>query len=296
MTKVFLSGGSGFLGKNILEQKPKEWSLEAPPRSVLDLNNSESVKSYFDAKCFDLHIHGANVGGTRKPGQQHGFFESNMEAFHNAYAQRASSNAFFFLSSGAAYARPLETRKVTEDELGTREPLDEYGLAKLMCSKELEKHRDTKSVALHIFGVYGPYEDYAIRFISNAILRTLFHLPISINRDVEFDYLHVFDFVRILEALSSKHLNFVHLNIGSGESFLLSEIAEIIRHVLGSKNDIKIKEPALGAPYVPDVSRLKQSLGEQFRFTTLAEGISHLATWYESRMHTLEKTHIFKPI
>ena len=39
------------------------------------------------------------------------------------------------------------------------------------------------AVELRPFGVYGPGEDYAIRFISNACCKALLGMPVTLRRD-----------------------------------------------------------------------------------------------------------------
>ena len=52
---------------------------------------------------------------------------------------------------------------------------------------------------LRLFGVFGRHEDYAIRFISNAICKTLFDLPITLRQNRTFSYLYVDDLGPIVE-------------------------------------------------------------------------------------------------
>ncbi len=52
---------------------------------------------------------------------------------------------------------------------------------------------------LRLFGVFGPHEDYAIRFISNAICKALFGLPITLRQNRTFSYLFIDDLGPIVE-------------------------------------------------------------------------------------------------
>ena len=68
MTKkdIFLTGGGGFVGKNILEQLTDKYDVFAPTHSEMDLTDFESVEEYIKSHDFDAVIHAANWGGTRK--------------------------------------------------------------------------------------------------------------------------------------------------------------------------------------------------------------------------------------
>ena len=57
---------------------------------------------------------------------------------------------------------------------------------------------------LRLFGVYGEFEDYSRRFISNNICRVLSGLPISMNRDMKFDYIYMNDLCFIIEKVILK--------------------------------------------------------------------------------------------
>ena len=60
-------------------------------------------------------------------------------------------------------------------------PDDEHGFSRYVIAGL--RPRDERVVELRPFGVFGPYEDYAIRFISNAICKTLFDLPVTLRQD-----------------------------------------------------------------------------------------------------------------
>ena len=61
-------------------------------------------------------------------------------------------------------------------------PGDAYGFSKYICAKYIE--RSERILDLRLFGVFGPYEDYTVRFISNACCRVLKGLPIVLRQDV----------------------------------------------------------------------------------------------------------------
>ena len=63
--KLFLTGATGMVGRNILENKRIDsWEVLAPPRSELDLSDSIAVESWINRYRPDAVIHAAgNVGG-----------------------------------------------------------------------------------------------------------------------------------------------------------------------------------------------------------------------------------------
>jgi len=280
MKNIFLTGGKGFIGKHFMERYESSFYIDAPSRQQLELTDVKAVEAYFSQKKFDYIIHGANVGGTRKnqlPSLT--CLNENIRAFSSVYRNRETVKRFIQLGSGAEYTRPLPLSKIEESYLEKNVPADEYGFSKLICSQLVKAEPPEKTVVLHLFGVFGPYEDYQARFISNAIVRTLHDLPIIINQDVKFDYLYVKDCVRIMHAFIDQIPLFSHYNLGTGEPIQLSEIAEVVKKVLGTHNKIVIKNSGLGHEYTCNNDRLKEFLGKNFRFTPLEEAVREMAAW-----------------
>ena len=58
---------------------------------------------------------------------------------------------------------------------------------------------NTKILNLRVFGVFGKYEDYETRLISNIICRVIFKLPVEINQNAVYDFVYINDLVKIIE-------------------------------------------------------------------------------------------------
>ena len=85
-------------------------------------------------------------------------------------------------------------------------PINIYGYSKYEIAKNIEsRHRNIYN--LRVFGIYGKYEDYKRRFISNNICRLLCGQTISINKNAYFDYLYVNDFSKIVEMFIKNNKN-----------------------------------------------------------------------------------------
>ncbi|MDW8415106.1 MAG: NAD-dependent epimerase/dehydratase family protein [Thermaurantiacus sp.] len=134
--KVFLTGGSGMVGRNLRETAPPDAEIVAPTRHEVDLTDPPAVQRALDAAAPDLVIHAAGrVGGiAANMADQAGFLVENLrmglavlEAAHRAGVRCLN------LASSCIYP-PEAPIPFTEDRLltGTLEPTNEgYALAKL---------------------------------------------------------------------------------------------------------------------------------------------------------------------
>ena len=166
-----------------------------------------------------------------------------------------------------------------EEYFGKHIPSDIYGFSKYVIAKDIEsKYRNIYN--LRLFGIYGKYEDYKRRFISNNICRVLSGLNVSIKKNVYFDYLYIDDFSRVMEMFINKNAAKRSYNICTGESIDLLTLAKIIRQIDGRNPSIDIKEEGLGAAYTGDNALFLQEFGE-FNFSQPEKAISELYHWYK---------------
>ena len=198
LKKILLTGGGGFIGKNIIEDLEKKYNFLIPTEKELDLTDTESVYNFLEEKKVDLILHAANLGGVRKGKEISDSTFTNLKMFFNLIRAKDFYKRMIMFGSGAEYDKRRSIINIKEDDFDEYVPFDQYGFYKYICSKYAEKVNYITHIRL--FGVYGKYELYQTRFISNAICRTFFNLPISINQNVFFDYLYVKDLVKIVDC------------------------------------------------------------------------------------------------
>jgi len=273
---LLITGGSGFIGRNICELLSSKYTILAPAHKELDLLDFAAVDKYIAKHHIDGIIHAANVG-TYGQDISHSF-EKNVQMFVNVSRLASSSRKMITLGSGAEYdkRRPLE--KVKESDFGKYIPVDSYGFAKYSCS--LIARGNPYITVLRLFGVFGKYEDKEKRFISYAVNQAVNKKSIIINRNVVFDYLYINDLVSIIEYVFTHRMKHKEYNVGRGVRMDLEAIAKKIINVTKIDVLIRVKNKALNKEYTCDVNRLKREMKET-RFTSLDDAVRELFTRYK---------------
>lgn len=284
--RIFLTGGNGFIGRNIKEQLGDKYEIIAPTHAELDLTNSEAVYNFLEKNPVDVVIHAANIGGTRKQNHVFGITHTNLKMFFNLVRAKQFFGRMINLGSGAEYSKQYSLVKVKETDFDQHVPNDEYGLYKYVCAKYAEKV--DYITHLRLFAVFGKYEDYEIRFISNAICRVLLGGPITMRQNVLFDYLFIDDLVKILDKFISEKPNDVIINIGRGEAVDLQTLADKVLRITGKDAPILISNSGLGNQYSCDISRLQKNLSD-FAYTPIDEAITSLVNYYKSILPNINK-------
>ena len=175
---------------------------------------------------------------------------------------------------------------MNEDFFDSRVPSDDLGFSKYVISKSIENSPNVTE--LRIFGVFGKYEDYEIRFISNAICRTLFGMPISIKQNRIFNYMYIDDLMSVIDYFienDGKHRTY---NVTDGIPMELLTIAKMILEISGKTQDITIKYDGMGDEYSGDNSRLCEEI-RGIKFTEIGQAIKNMFRWYEGNKDMIDK-------
>ena len=187
---ILLTGGSGFIGRNIRESfLGQKYQIVAPTHRELDLVDEESVERFFEGQQFEAIIHAAAKPGHRNAPDPHNILTANLLALENLLRQQDKFKKFINLGSGAIYDVNHHQHQVTEEQIGKHLSFNQTSLGKYIIHQRLKSL--PRAVDLNIFGIFGKYEDWEIRFISNAICKALYQLPITLRQNRRFSYLFV---------------------------------------------------------------------------------------------------------
>ncbi|MBQ0031407.1 MAG: NAD(P)-dependent oxidoreductase [bacterium] len=282
--RVFVTGGTGFFGKSILDYLKRhpgfraddEWTVlsrdperfQSQNAALLDQGRkigfvAGDVRDFKAKGRYDEIIHAATAAVTTMADDE--MTSTIVEGTRHvlAFAKSCGAKKILLTSSGAVYGP--QTAPVGED--APCNPVTAYGKGKLaaegMCAAS---GLDAKIV--RCFAFVGPYLNRDIHYaIGNFMRDCLAGEPIVIKGDGTplRSYLYADDLVEWLFAILDRGSSGRPYNVGSPDGLSIRDLAERVRAALGAKNDIRV----LGVPvagtapsvYVPDISRARQEFG-----------------------------------
>lgn len=282
--RIFVTGGTGFFGKSILDYLKRhpdsragdEWMILSrdPERfqsrnaALLDQGRkigfvTGDVRDFCAEGRYDEIIHAATAAVTTMADDE--MTSTIVEGTRHVldFAKSSGAKKILLTSSGAVYGP--QTAPVGED--APCNPVTAYGKGKLEAERMcVESGLDAKIV--RCFAFTGPYLNRDIHYaIGNFIRDCLAGEPIIIKGDgtPQRSYLYADDLVEWLFAVLDRGVSGCPYNVGSPEGLSIREVAERVRAALGTKNDIRVLGVSVpGTPpsvYVPDVSRAVRELG-----------------------------------
>jgi len=292
LKRILLTGGSGFIGRNIAEILQGKYEILAPRHGELDLSDDAGVRVWFREHPVDAVIHSATKPGHRNAADPTSIAITNLHMFSNLLegAQHADVKRFLFLGSGSEYDMRNYRPRMAETSLGDFIPADDTGFSKYVCTRMIQGIPGYVNV--RFFGIFGKYEDYAIRFISNAVCKAIFDLPITLRQDRKFDYTYIGDGVRAIDQFIEtpvQNLRYNDYNVTPDQTVSLLGLAELVRKTAGKQDlPIIVGNPGCGPEYSGDNSRFME-LFPDFSFTPIEESVRSLYDWYVSHKEQIDR-------
>jgi len=283
--KILITGASGFIGRSLYEHfsnvyfSPLERNVIATTRQDLDLLDSDSVYKFLKQNKFDAVIHSATYDAAPRFAKKDSqlVLEKNLRMFFNIYSARAHFGKMIYFGSGAEAGRENWIPKMTEDYIEKKIPPDQYGFSKHIMNEVAGQ--STNIYNLRLFGVFGKFDDWRYRFISNVCCKAALDMPIIINKNVRFDYLDMQDLANITERFIEKTTNRQSYNVCSGNVYDYRTIAEKIREISGKDLEIIIKEGGESPEYSGNPANILTEF-ESLSITPLDISLKRLYNWY----------------
>lgn len=287
--KILLTGGSGFIGRNVKEYlEQKAYDVYAPTSRQLDCLDEAAVKEHLRANSYDVILHFAVYGDGidhTKDGTK--VLEYNLRIFTNFAVCSDLFGKMIYTGSGAEYDKRYPIQMVREEDLAAHTiPVDQYGLMKYAVNRMIEKSENIYN--LRLFGIFGKYEYWKTKYISNLCCKSLKGLPLSMRKNCYFDYLWIDDFCRMLEKFMQieKPLHHVY-NAVRGERVDLRSLAEIVNEIADARQEIIVCQEGYANEYTACNERICREI-PGLEFTDIRESVRSLFEWYKLHLDEID--------
>lgn len=300
--RIFITGGTGFFGKSLirhysqlnendivlLSREPNKLLKQFP--SLLKDNRISFLRGdvrdfEFPDGDFDYIFHAAATSGKIIPDDEmlSVVIDGTKHVLDFALRNTNLSN-LLYVSSGAVYGNKYNA-PMNEDL--ACEPVNVYGRSKLEAERLCLESGIPCNIArcFAFIGEYLPIDEHFA--IGNFIRDCLNHQPIVIKGDGSpvRTYLYSGDLVHWLWTILLHGEPGRAYNVGSEREISIGELAETVRKVAGTGNEIEILSPPSGETpqcYAPDISRIRRELG--LEVTTSLEESIRLTFEYHERL------------
>lgn len=287
--KILITGGSGFVGRNVKEYLLlKGHDVYAPTSGELNCIDEEKVKDCLKRNHYDVvlnfAVYGAGIDPTKDASRA---LEYSLRIFLNFYRYSDLYGRMIYTGSGAEYDKRFPIESVTEDDLGKHLiPTDQYGLMKYTANQMIEKSRNIYN--LRLFGIFGKYEYWKTKYISNLCCKSLKGLPLSLRKNCYFDYLWIDDFCRLLEMFLHLQSPKYHVyNAVSGIRVSLHELALLVNEVADEPRDIIVCSEGWANEYTANNDRIRVELPE-WELTDMRVAVKELYNWYKEHIDSID--------
>lgn len=180
---LFLTGGNGMVGRNLIETMPEDWSVLAPSRRSLNLLDGDAVLRAIEASAPDLIVHAAGrVGGiAANMAEPAAFLAENLRIGLNVLeAANLLQIPTLNLASSCIYP-PEAVNPLAETMLltGGLEPTNEgYALAKLAvlrygqyCNRMSGRSNIKSLIPCNLYGRFDRFDPVSSHLIPAIIIK-----------------------------------------------------------------------------------------------------------------------------
>lgn len=309
--KVLVTGGSGFLGRVILEKLAQRSATEVVvPRSRdYDLTRVEEVRHLFDDIVPDIVIHGAaQVGGIganlERPAD---LYVANllMGTFVLQETCRRGVGKTVLLGTICSYPK-FAAVPFAEESLWDGYPEETnapYGIAKKALLVHAQANRDQhgqKAIYLLPTNLYGPGDkfDPAVSHVIPALIRKCVeakengadHVEVWGSGRATREFLYVDDAAEGVLLAAEHHEEAEPVNLGSGREVAVAELAEHIASIVGFQGTLRwdTSKPDGQPRRLVDTGKARRAFGFEAE-TPLEDGLRRTVDWYLSHRERADR-------
>lgn len=276
---IYVAGHKGLVGSAIVRELLFQGydNLLLREHGELDLTNQVMVDEFFRmSKPKYVFLAAAKVGGIKANNDSPGdfYYINSMiqnNVIHSSY--KYGVEKLLFLGSSCIYPK-MCPQPIKEEYLLTG-PLEEtneaYAIAKISGLKMCQYYRrqyGASFISAMPTNLYGPNDNFDLEtsHVLPALIRKFHEAKASNNKEVEIwgtgtprrEFLYVDDLANALIFLMNNYNEESHINVGTGEDIPISDLALLIKEIIGYKGAIVYDESKPdGTPRkLLDVSRI----------------------------------------
>lgn len=302
--RILVTGGAGFLGKQVVAQLQKagaDPALITVPRSRdYDLCRWEACQRAVAQQDVIIHL-AAHVGGIglnrKKPAEL--FYDNLMmgtQLIHAAY--QAGVQKFVCVGTICAYPKftPVPFK---EDDLWIGYPEETnapYGIAKKALLVQLQAYRDQygfDGIYLLPVNLYGPEDNFDPR--SSHVIPALIHkvhgaqrsgqkqLPVWGDGSPTREFLYSEDAARGIVMATQAYSSPEPVNLGTGLEIKIRDLTELICELMEFEGELvwETDQPNGQPRRCLDVERARQAFGFEAQME-FKQGLKHTIEWYRN--------------
>lgn len=314
--RIFMTGGTGFIGRWMLEslalanardnlgvevvvltRDPALFARKAPHlagNAAFRFVAGDVLSLTWDGAAYSHVIHAAtDASAALNENDPRRMFDTVLQGTRTAldFAVAAGAKRILFMSSGAVYGpQPWDISHVAEDDRGGPDLMSHrsaYGEGKRAAEVLTAIYRQQFGidvVTARIFALLGPLLSLDIHFAAgNFILDAMAGRTVTVNGDGRAvrSYLYIADLVIWLWAMLLRAPAGATYNLGSEEAISIGDLAARTASLLGGNGHVILGQPDLGwnpGRYVPSSAKFRAAM--QLQPTVgLDQAILRTAMW-----------------
>lgn len=307
-TKILVSGGSGFIGQNIVKELTTKYrvviidnkSSKAIHKKMLynkskvkfykaDICDLKKISQIFKKEKFKMIIHcAAHFANQNSIDNPHKDLNYNIKGTLNllTFAKAHNIRKFIYLSSSCVYSSKLNLI-----ENSNIRPIETpYAISKYSAELYVEffsSFYKLKSTVIRVFNTYGPgelthkYRNVIPKFIDHALKNK--DITITGKGNEVRDFTFVDDLVNLIKEILICKKKFLVVNSCTGRKTTINQLAQKIIKITKSKSKIKkIQKRNWDLIKVRSGSTtIRKKYLSQSKITSLETGLKKTISWYK---------------
>jgi len=315
MSRILVTGGTGFVGANLIRslveisqnevflltrKQSNFWRIKDIFSKInvceVDILDKVALNKALQTIKPEVVYHFLTYGGYPTQKDEEIILKTNILGtlnLMNNLVDNHNIKRFVNIGSSSEYG----TRNDPMREVDAPRPTTMYGIAKTSQTFLANYFYSTKNlptVTLRFFSVYGPYEEKG-RLISDIMSGIVNERSISLSSPLpRRDFVHAEDVVQAcLKASETSGIEGEVFNIGLGQDYSIGEVVNSIEKILGKKLNIKwgVEEKKRvfnsANKWIADIEKAKNIMKWEPKHS-LEKGLEKTYLWYSKNKNLYE--------